>query len=150
MEDLRQSAAQSRAFGVDAAVAARLDGPVTALVLDLAVIGIILIPPLLASLLDLFRKPEDVLLGQHLVRRAALGGRHLAQAVFTLVCLPYEAFFSLDAIVRTIWRMLVTHTAAGMESVERSGSDTAAQTLLAFCRIDVVGPVLAAARGRSI
>ncbi|MCK7494525.1 MAG: hypothetical protein MZW92_27690 [Comamonadaceae bacterium] len=36
-------------------------------------------------------------------------GRHFAQAAFTLVCLPYEAFFSLDAIVRTAWRMLITH-----------------------------------------
>ena len=33
---------------------------------------------------------------------------HLAQAAFTLACLPYEAYFSLDAIVRTLWRMLVT------------------------------------------
>ena len=32
-----------------------------------------------------------------------------AQDLFTLACLPYEAFFSLDAIVRTTWRMLVTH-----------------------------------------
>ena len=29
--------------------------------------------------------------------------------LFTLVCLPYEAFFSLDAILRTVWRMLVSH-----------------------------------------
>ena len=34
MEDLRQPSAQSRAFGIDAAVAAGLDGLVTALVLD--------------------------------------------------------------------------------------------------------------------
>ena len=75
----------------------------------LAVIGIILIPPMIASILDVFRKPDDVLLGQHL--RAALrsAGRHFAQAAFTLMCLPYDAFFSLDAIVRTAGRMLITH-----------------------------------------
>jgi cyclic beta-1,2-glucan synthetase len=26
----------------------------------------------------------------------------------TLACLPYEAFFSLDAVVRTLWRMGVS------------------------------------------
>ncbi|MGA8570846.1 MAG: glucoamylase family protein [Desulfobaccales bacterium] len=75
----------------------------------LSVIGIILIPPLFASLLEMFQKHGDVLLGQHLtsIRRSA--DRHFAQAAFTLVCLPYEAFFSLDAIIRTGVRILITH-----------------------------------------
>ena len=86
-------------------------------------IGVILIPPVLAAILDLFQKPEDVLPRQHVDAVLRSAGRHVVQAVFTVVCLPYEAFFSLDAIVRTIWRMLVTQTAtAGMESVKRSGS----------------------------
>ena len=74
----------------------------------LVVIGIILIPPLIASILDLFRKPDDVLLGQHLAAALRSAGRHFAQAVLTLACLPYEAYFSLDAIMRTNWRILVT------------------------------------------
>ena len=75
----------------------------------LSVIGLILLPPLFASLLEMFQKPGDVLLGQHLtaIRRSA--DRHFAQAAFTLVCLPYEAFFSLDAIIRTGVRILLTH-----------------------------------------
>ena len=36
-------------------------------------IGIILIPPLFASLLEMFQKPGDVLLGQHLTAIGALG-----------------------------------------------------------------------------
>ena len=75
----------------------------------LAVAGILLIPPLLASLLDMFRKPTDVLLAQHLAGVMRTAGGHVAQALFTLACLPYEAFFNLDAIVRTLWRMWVTH-----------------------------------------
>ena len=47
-------------------------------------------------------------LSQHLAAAVRSLGRHLAQALFTLVCLPYEAFFSLDAIARTVGRMLVT------------------------------------------
>jgi cyclic beta-1,2-glucan synthetase len=75
----------------------------------LAVIGTILIPPWMASFLDLFQKPGDVLLRQHLAAAVRSAGRYSAQAAFTLACLPYEAFFSLDAIGRAVWRMLVTH-----------------------------------------
>ena len=72
-------------------------------------IGIILIPSLMAATLELFRKPDDVLLGQHLAAVVRDVGRRLAQAGFTLACLPHEAVFSLDAIVRTAGRMLFTH-----------------------------------------
>ncbi len=75
----------------------------------LAVIGIILIPSLIASTLEMFQKPVDVLLGQHLAAVVHAVGRRLAQAAFALACLPYEAVFSLDAIVRTAGRMLITH-----------------------------------------
>ena len=75
----------------------------------LSVIGIILIPPLFASLLEMFQKPGDVLLGQHLTALRRSADRHFAQAAFMLVCLPYEAFFSLDAIIRTGVRILITH-----------------------------------------
>ena len=75
----------------------------------LSVIVIILIPPLIASLMEMFRKPADVMLGQHLTVVINSAGQRFAQAVFELACLPYEAYFTLDAIMRTAWRMLVTH-----------------------------------------
>ncbi|MEK7796504.1 MAG: cyclic beta 1-2 glucan synthetase, partial [Pseudomonadota bacterium] len=74
----------------------------------LAVIGIILIPSLIAFTLEMFQKPVDVLLVQHLAAVVHDVGRRLAQATFTLACLPHEAVFSLDAIVRTAGRMLFT------------------------------------------
>ena len=73
------------------------------------VLGIILIPSLIACVADTLRKPGDVLWRQHVADSVRCAGRHLAQAAFTLVCLSYEAFFSLDAIARTTGRMLVTH-----------------------------------------
>jgi len=75
----------------------------------LSVIGIIFIPSLISSLPDLLRKPDNVHFVQHLSAVGRSAARRLVQAVFTLASLPYEAFFSLDAIVRTTWRMLVTH-----------------------------------------
>ncbi len=74
----------------------------------LAVAGIILIPPLAASLVELLRKPRDVLIRQHVANTARAAGRHLAEAALMLAFLPHEALFSLDAILRTLGRMLIT------------------------------------------
>jgi cyclic beta-1,2-glucan synthetase len=67
----------------------------------------------------------------------------LAQAAFSLVCLPYEAFFSLDAMVRTFWRLRVSHqrllewTSSGDLDRQRR------QDLGAFYRMMRVAPALA-------
>jgi len=68
-----------------------------------AVVGILLLPPLGAELADLLDKPVEVVLRQHLVAVERSAAQHFAQALFALACLPYEAFFCLDAIVRTLW-----------------------------------------------
>ncbi len=75
----------------------------------MAVIGIIVIPALLASLLELAQKPDDVLLRQHLAAAVRSLGRRFAQVGVSLACLPYEAYFSMNSIVHTVWRMLITH-----------------------------------------
>ena len=77
---------------------------------SLALLAIVLTPALLALLLEMLRKPVDVPLRRHLAAASRSSARHMAQAAFTLACLPYEAFFSLDAILRTAGRMLFTHT----------------------------------------
>ena len=59
-----------------------------------AVAAIILLPSFLISVLDMLRKPSDVLLGQHLAAAAHATARHFVQAAFTLVCLPFEAFYT--------------------------------------------------------
>ena len=74
----------------------------------LVVIGIIVIPAVSAWLLELFRKPDEILARQHIVAAIEAAGRHLAQATLTVACLPYETWFSLDAIARTNWRIWIT------------------------------------------
>ncbi len=34
---------------------------------------------------------------------------NFVQVAFTIITLPYEAFVSQDAIIRTVWRMLISH-----------------------------------------
>jgi cellobiose phosphorylase len=75
---------------------------------SLAAVGIILIPFIIISVLDVLKKPSDMLLHQHLASAMRSAGMNLAQAVFTLITLPYEAFYNQDAIIRTIWRMLIS------------------------------------------
>jgi len=111
----------------------------------LAAIGTILIPPWMASFLALFQKPGDVLLRQHLAAAVRSAGRHSAQAAFTLACLPYEAFFSLDAIGRTVWRMWVTHRRL-LEWNPSGSPDRKSRTdLAASWRTMWIAPVLATA-----
>lgn len=74
----------------------------------LAATGIILLPSLLSLVANAVRKPDDVTPRQHLAAVVRSVPRYFSQALFTLACLPYEAFFSLDAVLRTEWRMLVS------------------------------------------
>jgi len=114
----------------------------------LSVIGIILFPPLIASLQEMFQKSDDVLLSQHVSAAVRSAARSFAQATFELVCLPYESFFSLDAILRTTWRMLVTRRRF-LEWNPSNGANSNSRNdqggLAASCRAMWIGPVVAAA-----
>jgi len=109
----------------------------------LAAIGALLIAPWMASLLELFKKPEDMSLNQHLAAIMRSAGRDFAQGLFTIACLPYDAYFSLDAIVRTAWRMGVTRKRL-LEWNPASDSDRHHRTDLAgYCRMMWIAPVIA-------
>ena len=146
MEDLRQPAAQPRARGIDTPVAAGLDGLAIGLVLDL--VGARHHPDSFFDCLALwmcFGSRTMCCWASTSPPALRSAGRHFAQAAFTLACLPYEAFFSLDAIVRTNWRMLVTHkTAARMESVGQPGSQSPHRPRRCY-RTMWIAPALAAA-----
>jgi cellobiose phosphorylase len=73
------------------------------------VIAILLAPSLVAALLTIFQKPTDVLPSQHFAEVLRSSQRQLSQVTFSLACLPYEAFVSLDAVVRALGRLWVTH-----------------------------------------
>ena len=113
----------------------------------LAVIGVILIPSLIASVLNVLRKPIDVTLGQHLAAEMRSAQRYFFQAVFTVVCLPYEAFFSLDAVVRAGWRMLITHKRLLQWNLADDANRQNRGDLAASWRSMWFAPILAAAVG---
>ena len=73
----------------------------------LVVIAVLLAAPLTASLIELFRRPQDVTVRQHVTAIWRSAARSGAQAAFALVCLPYEAYYSADAMVRSTARILL-------------------------------------------
>ena len=94
----------------------------------LLVLAIITLPAWLSATVELFRKPREVSLTLHLRGLVGSSGRQLGQALLTFVFLPYDAFISLDAIGRTLVRLLFTRkrllewqTASDAERTARSG-----------------------------
>ncbi len=73
-----------------------------------SVLFMIFLPPLLTSLADLTRKPARV--SPQLTLHSVWGklSRQMAQGFFDLILLPQEAFNSLDAIGKSLYRMLVS------------------------------------------
>ncbi len=110
-----------------------------------AVIAIMAIPALISSFLELFRKPRDASINQHIAATVRSMGRRFAQVIVELACLPYEAYFSLDAILRTLWRMGVTHRRL-LEWNPSNESDRDTRTgLAAAYRSMWIGPAIAIA-----
>ena len=75
---------------------------------SLLAVLILTLPGLLASLVSLVCKSSDLAWVMHLRLAAGSSGRQLGQTFLTYVFLPYDAFVSLDAIGRTLLRLLVT------------------------------------------
>ncbi len=85
-----------------------LPWPGLATAVTLFVVTVVVAAPLMALLLDVFQKPDDLPVSLHLRAVAANAARQAGLALFTLVFLPYDAYMSLDAVARTIVRVLWT------------------------------------------
>jgi len=74
----------------------------------IVVSGIIVFPIFITSLWDALRKPKDVVLRYH-IKNSLINLRDITiKTLFTLICLPYEAYSNAKAISRTLWRMLIS------------------------------------------
>ena len=109
----------------------------------LAVLGILLLPALMTGFLNLVRKPVDVRWQTHLAAALRAVVRQSMQALFTLVCLPYEAFFGLDAMLRTLWRLRISHRGL-LEWISSADLDHQGWGVESFYRRMWIGPALAA------
>ena len=74
----------------------------------LFLLAIFFFPPLLSSLMDLTKKSRGISLRQHLSAVSVSIRQHFMTAILALVFVPHEACYSLDAIIRTLWRTFFT------------------------------------------
>jgi cellobiose phosphorylase len=107
------------------------------------VTSIVLVPTVTVSLITSMRLSPDVGLWQHLRHSAEMWGKNLTRVAFDLAFLPYEALVNLDAIIRTLIRMLITRRNM-LEWMTASDSDRNGQRALVGCyRTMAVAPALA-------
>lgn len=71
-------------------------------------VGLLLLPIFLPVVRDLLVKPRDMTVETHLLQVGQGLGRELWRATVGLACLPHQAYFSVLAITRTLWRMMVS------------------------------------------
>ena len=90
---------------------------------------------------------RHLMLRQHLAAAGRSAGRRFAQAAFTLVVLPYEAFFSLDAILRAAVRLLITQRRLLEWSPSGDPDRTSRTDLAGLYRSMWIAPVVATAAG---
>jgi cyclic beta-1,2-glucan synthetase len=74
----------------------------------MAVLATVFLPTFISVVWDLAAKDHDVLWRQHLSTAAKSARLLFGHSILTLAFLPYEAWFSADAIVRALWRTLVS------------------------------------------
>jgi cellobiose phosphorylase len=75
----------------------------------LIITAMVILPLVVSSLWDMLRKPKDLILSHHIIVSCRSAGNSAISTLFTMICLPYEAYISLEVIVQTAWRMFISH-----------------------------------------
>ena len=111
----------------------------------IVVVGAVLASPVLACIRVILNKPDDLPLYQHLHSAGRAIVRYLAQAGLSLTLLPYEAFFSLDAVLRSGGRMLFTHKRLLEWNSSSSSKSSGRSDLVGFYQSMWIAPAVAIA-----
>ena len=116
----------------------------------LLVLVIVALPGLLPVLVDVVRKPTDLPWLMHLRTSAAAEGRQLGQTFLTLAFLPYDAYVSIDAIGRTLLRVLITRKRLLEWQSSAEAENTTRSDLAGFFLTMWSAPFLALAAGLTL
>jgi cellobiose phosphorylase len=117
--------------------------PISAWYLTLAVIFCLAAPVLVTSLQSFAHKSNDATWPRHLHSSLQACGKNVLQTLLTLVCLPFEAVMSLDAMLLTLWRLVISRR--GLLEWNPSGevNRRVATGLIASFRVMWSGPAIA-------
>jgi hypothetical protein len=111
----------------------------------LALAALVALPTLLNGLVALLRKPRELRASRHASTVVRATGRGLAQAAIRIACLPHEAVVSMGAVLRTLWRTLITRRGLLEWSPHAEREAPASGRLGASVRAMWVAPFLSAA-----
>ncbi len=118
-------------------------GPGPAWLWDLLAAGVLFLPPLLTTAIELVRKPEEREWPVHLVLTGKSAIRPLVRALLSLVLLPYDALVYLDAILRSGVKMLFTRRGLMLWHMPSYRRRNARRTPFGFLLEMWVAPLLA-------
>ncbi len=108
-----------------------------------ALVLVVLVQPLLNTLLELLRKAPEIPLREHVSAALRSSGMHFTRALLNLAWLPHEVFYSLDAIIRTLWRMAVSRRSLLQWNSSREVERTTGNDILGLYRSLWIAPLLA-------
>ncbi|MCG7858593.1 GH36-type glycosyl hydrolase domain-containing protein [Flavihumibacter sp.] len=109
----------------------------------LAVTIMILLPVVVNAVWQLMHKPIDLTVKAHLTEVGASVNDALIRFVFNSTVLPYEAFKFTDAVLRTLWRLLITRKKLLEWTPSASSSRNNGNDLLGSYSIMFIAPLLA-------
>lgn len=114
---------------------------------SLLMLALVVVPALLPSMIDLWRRPRDRDRRVHLTLTGRAAVRPLLQALLSLVFLPYDARICLGAIACSWGRMLFTRRGLLLWHLPSYARRNACRTPTDFLREMWIAPVLALSTG---
>ena len=73
------------------------------------VVMVVLIPTILSITMDILKKPEDMSFKSYMTSIVSSITTRLAQAATSLIVLPYEAYYSIHAVITANFRKYISH-----------------------------------------
>ncbi|MBD1587115.1 GH36-type glycosyl hydrolase domain-containing protein [Pseudomonas typographi] len=109
----------------------------------LTVVGLLVLQPLLKAITDLMHPPAEMPYRHYLAALLAGLAHDLARAGLAVAWLPFEMYYSTDAIVRSLWRVSVSKRLLLQWQPSREVERATANRLPAVYRHMWVGPLCA-------
>ncbi len=109
----------------------------------LLLLVVVLLPFVLSQPMALLKKPKEQTWRLHLLEVVHAQWHYLKQILFSIVIFPYEAWLCADSIIRSLWRLLVSHRHLLQWQTAEEADRTTVNTLMGFFRQMWFSPLFA-------
>ena len=108
------------------------------------IISLIIVPSLITLILDICRKPKDIVWMQHAIYSVKDASNNFIQHILYFIFLPYSAFINFNAIALTNWRLFISRKKFLEWNPSGNSSVNIPKNVLAAYRVMWFEPLLAA------